>query len=238
MRSMPLPISDVSLIPRHIALIPDGNRRWAKEHGLSTMEGHLKGYERVNELARVAQDMGVQAVTVWGFSTENWSREGLEREYLFGLFMRALRVIARQARKRKVRIRHLGRKDRLPAMIIHYLKKLEDSTKHHDQFQLNIALDYGGRDEILRAIRHVIDDGVPSAKLDEALFSQYLDTQGMTDPDFIIRTSGEQRVSGLLPWQSDYAEFYFTPVYLPDFDEQQFRLAIAEFGRRQRRFGK
>jgi undecaprenyl diphosphate synthase len=150
-----------------------------------------------------------------------------------------LRRVAREAREHNIRVHHLGRQDRLPSMLINYLKKLESETVDNQQYQLNIALDYGGRDEILRAVKHMIDDGVTSDQLDESLFSHYLDTgSGLPDPDFIIRTSGEQRISGLLPWQGAYAEYYFTPLYLPDFGEPEFREAIAEFGRRQRRFGK
>jgi undecaprenyl diphosphate synthase len=153
--------------------------------------------------------------------------------------MRMLRRMAREARQRNVRIRHLGRRDRLPSIIINYLKKLEAETANNKDYTLNIALDYGGRDEILRAVKHVIDDGIPSDQVDEALFSRYLDTgSGLPDPDFIIRTSGEYRLSGLLPWQGAYAEYYFSPLHLPDFGEAEFREAIAEYGRRQRRFGK
>jgi undecaprenyl diphosphate synthase len=226
------------LIPQHIALIPDGNRRWAKEHGLPTIEGHRKGMDRVEEMSKAAQDLGVKTFTVWGFSTENWEREATEREYLFKLFMRALRRMAREARSRNIRIRHLGRRDRLPSMVINYLKGLESETEANQQYQLNIALDYGGRDELLRAVKHMLDDQLTSDQLDEEVFARYLDTGNVPDPDLIIRTSGEQRISGLLPWQGAYAEYYFSPLYLPDFGAAQLREAIAEFGRRQRRFGK
>jgi undecaprenyl diphosphate synthase len=183
--------------------------------------------------------MGIETMTIWGFSTENWDREQSEKDYLFKLFMRMLRRIAREARQHNIRVHHLGRQDRLPSMLINYLKKLEAETAANGKYQLNIALDYGGRDEILRAVKKMMDDGVTSDQLTEQLFSQYLDTgQGLSDPDFIIRTSGEQRLSGLLPWQGTYAEYYFTPLYLPDFGETEFKEAIAEFGRRQRRFGK
>lgn len=226
------------IIPQHIALIPDGNRRWAREHGLTTFQGHKKGMERVEEMSRVAQELGVKSFTVWGFSTENWEREASEREYLFKLFMRLLRRMAREARSRNIRIRHLGRRDRLPAMIINYLKRLEAETEINQQYQLNIALDYGGRDELLRAVKRMLDDGLTSDQLDEQSFARYLDTGSVPDPDLIIRTSGEHRLSGLLPWQGAYAEYYFSPLNLPDFGEVEFREAIAEFGRRERRFGK
>jgi undecaprenyl diphosphate synthase len=231
-------IEPIISLPRHVVIIPDGNRRWAHEHGLTSLQGHAKGLERIQELSNVAQEMGIETVTIWGFSTENWERGSSEREYLFKLFMRMLRRVAREARQRNIRVQHLGRRDRLPSILINYLKKLEKDTVGN-QYRLNIALDYGGRDEILRAVKHMMDDGITSGQLDEKLFSQYLDTgTGLSDPDLIIRTSGEQRMSGLLPWQGAYAEYYFSPLHLPDFGEVQFREAIAEYSRRQRRFGK
>ena len=234
-----LPATEIEMaIPRHVVIIPDGNRRWAKRHGLPTFEGHRQGMNRIHELSKAARDMGIGTMTVWGFSTENWDREESEKEYLFKIFMSMLRRIAKEARKRNIRIRHLGRKDRLPSMLIDYLKKLESSTESNTQYQFNIALDYGGRDEIVRAMKRMIESGIASDKVDEALFSSYLDTHSLPDPDFIIRTSGEQRTSGLLPWQSAYAEYYFTSLYLPDFGVTEFNAAIEEFGRRQRRFGR
>lgn len=230
-------MSETLVIPRHVALIPDGNRRWAKEHGKTTLQGHSEGLKRIQEMSSAAQDMGISTFTVWGFSTENWGREADEREYLFKLFMRMLRRMAREARKHNIRIHHLGRQDRLPSMIIDYLHKLETETEQNDQYQLNLALDYGGRDELLRAVRRMLDDGLTSDQLDENTFSRYLDTADLPDPDLIIRTSGEQRSSGLMPWQGTYAEYYFSPLHLPDFKVAEFREAIADYGRRQRRFG-
>lgn len=228
----------LSDIPQHVALIPDGNRRWAKEHNVPSFEGHRRGYERINEISEAAQELGIKTMTVWGFSTENWAREESEREFLFKLFMRLLRRVAREARSHNIRVKHLGRKDRLPAIILSHLKKLEESTSTHTGYQLNLALDYGGRDEILRAVRKMLDSNLSSEDLDEKMFGQFLDTESAPDPDFIIRTSGEQRMSGLLPWQGTYAEYYFSPLHLPDFGADQFRLAIADYTSRQRRFGK
>ena len=225
-------------LPKHVVIIPDGNRRWAKERGMPTLEGHRQGMNRIHELSKHAQEMGIANMIVWGFSTENWGREQTEVDYLFKIFMTMLRQAAREARKRNIRIRHLGRKDRLPSMLINYLKKIEASTEANSDYNFNIALDYGGRDEIIRAMKKMMDSGVTSDELDEKLFSAYLDTGTMPDPDLIIRTSGEHRTSGLLPWQSAYAEYYFSPLYLPDFDVQEFSKAIEEYSRRQRRNGK
>jgi undecaprenyl diphosphate synthase len=231
--------TEILQIPKHVAIIPDGNRRWAKERGLPSQAGHLRGYERITEISHVAQDLGIKTMTIWGLSTENWlQREKAEVDQLFAIFIKALRLMAREARKRNIHIRHLGRKDRLPAMIINYLRKLEESTLANSTYQLNIALDYGGRDEILRAVGKMLDSGLTSNDLTEELFGQYLDTGDSPDPDLIIRTSGEQRLSGLMPWQGTYAEYYFSPLYLPDFGAEQFRQAIDEYGQRHRRFGK
>ena len=149
-----------------------------------------------------------------------------------------LRRAAKEARKRNIRIRHLGRKDRLPSILINYLKKIEESTENNNDYQFNIALDYGGRDEIIRAMKKMLESGVSVQDIDEQVFSSFLDTGSAPDPDFIIRTSGEQRISGLLPWQGVYAEYYFSPLYLPDFGVKEFTEAIEEFGLRHRRFGK
>jgi undecaprenyl diphosphate synthase len=224
-------------LPQHIAIIPDGNRRWAQERGLPASEGHRAGSIRIEELITTAQKMGIKTITIWGFSTENWKREKTEVDVLFKLFMRMLRRLVREANQRNIRIRHFGRKDRLPSIIITYLKKLEQSTSKNTQYNLNYALDYGGRDEILRAVKKIVDDGIPSDQINEELFSQYLDTGNLPDPDLIIRTSGEQRISGLMPWQGSYAEYYFSPSYLPDFSDEEFIKAIKDFGRRDRRFG-
>jgi undecaprenyl diphosphate synthase len=224
-------------IPRHVAIIPDGNRRWAKAHGLPASEGHMMGYQRINEISEAAREMGIQTMTIWGFSTENWSRDDNEVRQLFKIFMKGLRIIAREARKHNIRIRHLGRKDRLPSIVISYLKRLEDATAKHEGYQLNLALDYGGRDEILRAVRKMMSDGVLPTEVSEDLFSSYLDTGDSPDPDLIIRTSGELRMSGLLPWQGTYAEYYFTPLPLPEFTADEFRKAINEYSQRDRRYG-
>lgn len=226
------------IIPKHVVLIPDGNRRWAKERGMPTMEGHRQGMNRIHEISKCAQEMGISTMTVWGFSTENWGREQTELDYLFKIFMTMLRKVAREARQRNIRIRHLGRKDRLPSMLINYLKKIEESTEINNSYNFNIALDYGGRDEIVRAVKKMVESGVSSDDIDEKLFNSYLDTQSTPDPDFIIRTSGEQRTSGLLPWQSVYAEYYFSPLLLPDFGAKEFSEAISEYGARQRRYGR
>src|SRR3989344_5770135 len=183
-------------LPNHVAIIPDGNRRWAKERGLPSFAGHQQGMERASEIARYARKLGISTATFWGLSTENWLKRPEEEV---------------------VRITHLGRKDRLPKHFIERLTALEAETKNNDKYFLNLGFDYGGRDEILRAMNRWRNEG--GGELSEEIFSNLFDTgdQPYPSPDLIIRTSGEMRMSGFLPWQSDYAELYFEKSYFPAF---------------------
>lgn len=225
-------------MPQHVAIIPDGNRRWARERNLPTFEGHRKGFDRLSELSKTAREAGINTITAWGFSTENWDRDKLEIDYLFKIFNKLLNTLSQDAHKHEVRFRHLGRKDRLPEKIVVALEKLELATKNYGKNFFNLALDYGGRDEILRGINKLFQNNKIAVNITDKLFSSVLDTHDIPDPDYIIRTSGEQRLSGLLPWQGTYAELYFSPVYFPDFDTNQFKIALWEYSQRQRRFGK
>ena len=224
-------------VPQHIALICDGNRRWAKQRGLPTMEGHRTGFDKVVKVAQASRDLGVSCLTLWMFSTENWNRDETEVKYLMNLFRRSFNRFGKTFHKDKVRFTHLGRKDRLPADILEMLERMEEETKHYDKYYLNLALDYGGQDEILRAIKKGAQSGVDMTKLSIKQFEELLDTSDVPAPDLIIRTSGEQRLSGLMSWQSAYAEYYFTSVNLPDFDAQELKAAILEYSYRNRRFG-
>jgi len=215
-----------TVVPDHIALILDGNRRWARARGLKPWEGHRAGYEAVRKLARASREFGVHTFTIWSFSTENWDRPKKEIDEILKLLRAGLEEFRKEAHEEKVRLVHLGRKDRFPKDIALQLERLEKETKNYNNV-LNLALDYGGRDEIVRATKKIIADKVPAEKIDEKLFESYLDThdQPYPYPDLFIRTSGEQRTSGLFPWQMAYSEFYFEPEHLPD------------FSRRRRRFG-
>ena len=226
------------MIPKHVVIIPDGNRRWAKEKNLPSIEGHRVGFNRFKEVVREAQKLGIKTLTIWGFSTENWDRSKEEVDYLFKLFKTILTTFSKEAIKNEVRFRHLCRKSKLPRFIINALVRLENKTKKFSNYNLNLALDYGGRDEIVRAINKILACRKSLKDIDNETFNQYLDTAGLDDPDLIIRTSGEQRLSVMLPWQAVYAELYFPKVYFPDFDKKAFHEAIAEFSRRKRRFGK
>lgn len=224
-------------VPQHIALICDGNRRWAKQRGLPSMEGHRAGFENVVKVAKESRGLGVKYLTLWMFSTENWNRDESEVSYLMDLFRRSFNKFGKTFHKDKVRFTHLGRKDRLPADIMEMLNRMEEETKEYDSYYLNLALDYGGQDEILRAIKKGAESGLDLTAITAKDFENLLDTTSMPAPDLIIRTSGEQRLSGLMSWQSAYSEYYFTSVHLPDFDTQELRAAILEYSYRNRRFG-
>ena len=224
-------------IPEHICIIPDGNRRWAKEKGMSGSLGHYKAgdYDNLEGLFSEARRLGVGYISLWGFSTENWKRDKKEVGAIFDLILKGIEKFRKDAKKNKIRFLHFGRKDRLPGRLRNELKELEEETKNYNDFTVVLCLDYGGRDEIVRAVNRIIKKGVK--KVDEKEFEQNLDSKGIPDPDMIIRTSGEYRTSGLMPYQGTYAELYFTDVYFPDFDEKELRKAIEEYSRRQRRFG-
>jgi len=206
---------------------------------LQPWEGHKAGYEAVHRLAKAARQLGVHTFTVWAFSTENWERSEREREEIFRVFRVALFQAEKEVHEEKVRFVQLGRKDRLPKDILERLVKLEESTKDYSGHLFNVALDYGGHDEILRAVRAMTNDQIPSNKIDKNIFEKYLDTHDQPYPyvDLFIRTSGEQRTSGLMPWQMDYAEYYFEQDHLPDFTPEKLKEAVLDYSRRRRRFG-
>ncbi len=226
-------------IPDHIAIIPDGNRRWARAKGVHTFEGHRKGFERAVEVSRAARDMGIHTVTLWGFSTENWDRSPKEISYLMKLYEKLIDDYLKEARKENVRIVHLGRKDRIPGVLLKKILHAENETKDNDKHIINIAIDYGGQDDIVRATQAMIKDGVKSNEVSKKLFEKYLDTKDQPYPyvDLIIRTSGEQRTSGFLLWQSAYAETYWETDHFPDFTPEKLKEAILDYSRRRRRFG-
>lgn len=224
-------------IPVHVAVIPDGNRRWAREKGLEAVQGHFKAgaYENLEMLFGECKKLGIKYLSFWAFSTENWRRDKKEVEALFGLLFDGISKFGELAKRDKIRFRHIGRKDRLPKNIVSEMEKLEKETKNYSDFNVQLCLDYGGRDEIVRAINKILKEKVK--KVDEISFSKYLDTGEIPEPDLIIRTSGEHRISGFMPWQGAYAEFYFADCYFPDFGPNELRAAITDYSRRIRRFG-
>lgn len=225
-------------IPRHVAIIPDGNRRWAKDRGLEPWEGHkiAGSKEHMIDLLRMMKDLDIRYLSLWVFSTENWDRDKREVDELFSLFLKLISSFKEELVKEKIRFRHLGRKDRLPVELARAIDSVEHATASFSDYHLQLCLDYGGRDELARAINKMIKSGIN--EVTEQDISRYLDTEGIPDPDLIIRTSGEHRTSGFMPYQGTYAEYYFTPMHFPDFGPEQLKEAVDEFSRRKRNFGK
>lgn len=227
-------------IPVHIALIPDGNRRWARERGLPTFEGHRRGYEVSQMIVHDAWDLGVKIMSLWGFSTENWSRSDPEVNALMSLFAEMMDRNLKEALEKRTRIIHLGRKDRLSAYLRDKIIAVEEQTAQFSKHYLVVGLDYGGKDEIVRAVREICKSQLPYEEVTASVIEKYLDTRNLPQsaPDLIIRTGGEKRTSGFMTWQTDYSEWSFVDKYLPDFTTEDFKQCIADYQHRQRRFGK
>ncbi|MEK7543611.1 MAG: polyprenyl diphosphate synthase [Patescibacteria group bacterium] len=229
-------------IPTHIAVIMDGNRRWAKERGLPILEGHRRVANDVLEpLIEHAAKRGVKYMTFWAFSTENWNRAAPEVRGIMTIFRHVIKNRWARLHEKGVRVRAIGDLAKFPADIQKSLSDVAHQTKNNTTITAVFALNYGGRDEILRAInrwRESLKFKVKSLKLTEQDFHQYLDTHGIPDPELIIRTGGEQRLSGFLPWQSEYSELYFPTWFMPEFTPEKLDEAIEEFQKRKRRFGK
>jgi undecaprenyl diphosphate synthase len=225
-------------VPRHVAIIMDGNRRWARQRDLPELEGHAAGVEAIRELLRHAVRRGIPVMTLYAFSRENWARPDDEVTGLFGLLEAAIRSETEELRAQGVRIRLLGRLDELPDATRESIGEALDATAGGQRLQLNIAFNYAGRTEIVDAVRRLAASGIPAAEIDEAAISGALYTAGLPDPDLVIRTGGEQRISNFLIWQSAYAEFYSCDALWPDFGPDAFDTALLEFARRHRRFGR
>lgn len=225
-------------IPSHIGIIMDGNGRWARMRGLSRIEGHRQGARRTKDIINSAIGIGVKALTLYAFSIENWSRPEEEVGTLMGLLEYYLKVeIEELVENKDIVFRVIGDKGRLPGNIQELIAELERRTGNNKGMILSPAISYGGRDEILRAVRKIIAEGTSPERLDDETFERYLDTAGIISPDLIIRTSGEKRISNFLIWQGAYAEFYFTDTLWPDFTEDEFFTAIGDYQKRDRRFG-
>jgi len=229
-------------LPRHVAVIMDGNRRWAKKHHLPIIAGHKKVVEgRVEELIDHAGHLGIPYITFWAFSTENWRRPENEVKGIMGLFRLALEKYAARMIKKGARLRVIGDMSKFDRDIQEGIGKFVKQSEKNKKITVTFALNYGGRDEIVRAIqRMVTQESVNSEQwaVTAEKLGKYLDTAGMPDPDLIIRTAGEKRLSGFMLWQSEYSEFYFTDILMPDFDADQLDLALEEYSRRQRRRGR
>lgn len=228
---------DMEKIPQHIAIIMDGNGRWAKKRGLARTMGHKAGAETIREVLRECDALGVKYLTLYAFSTENWKRPKDEVNAIMKLLVEFLRKEIRGLNDNNVKITTIGDLTKIPTFCQTEIQMAKELTKNNTGVVLNVAFNYGGRDEILRAIKKCIDDKVSSQDLTEEVFEKYLDTNGMPDPDIIIRPSGEQRISNYLLWQCAYSEFWYSNINWPDFTKEDLREAIFDFQNRDRRFG-
>jgi len=225
-------------IPQHVAIIMDGNGRWALKRRLPRLAGHKAGTENLRRIIKACVEFGVSYLTIYAFSTENWGRP---REEVNGLMRILEDVIDKELSEldeQGVQIRHLGRLDQLAPALQEKVLDAVDTTQHNSKLVLNVAFNYGGRDEIVQAIQQMLKDGVSPESVTPDLVSKYLYTAGVPDPDLIIRTSGELRISNFLIWQAAYSEWYVTPTYWPDFGKDEFRKALDEYADRDRRYGK
>ena len=227
--------------PQHVAIIMDGNGRWAQARGRPRLFGHHAGAKRVKEVVRACKPMGVKYLTIFAFSTENWKRTQSEVAGLMSLFRQYIRKEARSLKKEGVRVRFIGDRVKLDSKLVPLMNELEEMTAENDVVHLTIAINYGGRDEVTRATRRLARD-VAQGKLqpddvDEETLPKYLDTRVLPDPDLVIRTSGEARISNFLLWQSAYAEYEFIDTLWPDFTDEEFTKVVGAYGKRKRRFG-
>lgn len=224
--------------PRHVAIIMDGNGRWAKERGLPRLAGHKAGGENIRPVVKTFADYGVIYLTLYTFSTENWSRPKIEIAGLLGLLGRKIDQETQTFHQENVRLVHLGKADRLPQRLRKKVHAAVELTKNNTGLTLCLAFDYGGRDEVVRAARRIASADIPVDNIDESVVARHLYLPDIPDPDLIIRTGGESRLSNFLLWQAAYSELYFTPVLWPDFGLKDVEEALSEYKRRQRRFGK
>ncbi len=230
-------MSENTILPTHIGFILDGNRRWARARGLPTFYGHKKGFDAAKKVVMYANKIGIKIVTMFCFSTENWNRSPKEVDYLMKLFEKLVDDYLMSFHKKGIKMRHLGSLKELPERLAKKIQKAVETTKNNTGLIFNIALNYGGRDEIKRTVQKIIKKGIEAKDVTQELINENLDTAGLPDPDMIVRTSGEERLSGFLTWQSAYSELYFIKKNWPDFDERELDKVIDEYNKRQRRFG-
>jgi len=230
-------MEEISRLPNHIAFIMDGNGRWAKNRGLPRLEGHRAGLEATRSVVEHLGEYHIKYVTLYSFSTENWNRPKDEVSGLLNILERSIEKEAKELHKRGVKIRHLGHLERLPQNLRQAIENAIELTRNNTEMTLSLAFDYGGRLEILDAVRSIITDEVPPHDIDEKLFNSYLYTADLPDVDLVVRTGGDLRISNFLLWQSAYSEYYFTSVLWPDFNTQELDKALIAYSQRQRRFG-
>jgi undecaprenyl diphosphate synthase len=231
-------MAEISPLPRHVAIIMDGNGRWARERGLPRLEGHRRGTENMRRVVSAFGKHGIKYLTLFAFSTENWNRPRIEVAGLFRLLAQVIDRETEELHRREVRLKHVGRLDGLSSRLTKRVKQAVERTKDNSGMTLSVAFNYGGRAEIMDAVRSLLSRGITPADVNEDVFRRYLYTPDLPDPDLIIRTGGEIRVSNFLLWQAAYSEYYFTPTYWPDFGEEEIEKALLAYSQRQRRFGR
>lgn len=224
-------------VPKHVAIIMDGNGRWAQARGLPRLAGHRAGTENIRRILEGCVEYGVKVLTIYAFSTENWQRPEDEVRGLMRILEEVIRKELRELNEKGVRLCHLGRLDGLSPRLQRQVREAIELTRENSRLIVNVAFNYGGRAEILDAVRGLIRDGISPEDIDEELFSRHLYTAGLPDPDLIIRTAGEMRLSNFLIWQAAYAEYYSTPIYWPDFDKEELYRALLAYSQRERKFG-
>lgn len=225
-------------IPTHVAIIMDGNGRWAMARGLPRLAGHRAGTENLRRIIRACVEFGIKYLTIYAFSTENWGRPSEEVQGLMHIVEDVIERELQELHDQGVHLHHIGHLEQLSPKLQESVQRAIEYTRDNNRLVLNIAFNYGGRDEIVCAIRQMILDGVKPEEVTDKLVTEYMFTAGVPDPDLIIRTSGELRGSNFLIWQGSYSEWYFTKTYWPDFDKEQLRLALEDYSQRQRRFGR
>ena len=231
-------MNEINYPPNHVAIIMDGNGRWAKQHSIPRLAGHKIGGDNIRPVVKIFADCGVKYLTLFAFSTENWERPRGEVRGLLNLLARRIDSETRSFHKDNIKLRHLGRLDRLSLKLKRKIEAAVELTENNAGMTLCLAFNYGARDEIIQAAKRIISENVPDDNVNEAVFSQCLYTKDIPDPDLIIRTGGEVRLSNFLLWQAAYSELYFTQVLWPDFGEKEIEEALLEYRRRQRRFGR
>ena len=229
---------EATRIPYHVGIIMDGNGRWARARGLPRVAGHKAGSDNLRRVLRACADFGVKILTIYAFSTENWGRPADEVAGLMTILGQAIRRETQDLHANGVRIHHSGRLEGVAPRLAQQISDAVALTRENTRITLNVAFNYGGRAEIVDAVKHILGDGLRPEDVTEDLVSDYLYTGGLADPDLIIRTGGEYRLSNFLIWQAAYAEYYATPAFWPDFDEDELAQALVEYSQRERRFGK
>jgi undecaprenyl diphosphate synthase len=236
-RIAPADAASLPVVPAHVAIIMDGNGRWAQQRGLPRLAGHRAGTENIRRIIQGCVDYGVEVLTLYAFSTENWRRPDTEVRGLMTILAEVIDRETRELHKNGVRLRHIGELAALPTTLKERVERAVHLTRENSRLTLNVAFNYGGRSEIVRAVHRILESGVDPSDVTEELIGEHLDTAGLPDPDLIIRTAGEMRLSNFLLWQAAYAEYWSTPIFWPDFGRDDLYRALSDFAARQRRFG-